>query len=76
MVGGAIPTALIVIGFWMAGALQDLLDGFVLINAEYTVQAGLVEYLREDGVEPLFNALGWSLWLVLAGLAAAVVAAC
>lgn len=74
-IGGIVPTALCVLGFWMAGALQELLDGFVLINARYTYQEGLLHWLATLGLSHLLEGFGWSLWLILAGLVAIVVAA-
>jgi hypothetical protein len=74
--GGAIPTAICVLGFWMSGALQDFLDGFVLVNYRYTAdsaQSGLRRFLGY-GMDQLYNGFGWSLWLVVAGMCLLLVA--
>lgn len=75
MAGGLVPTALCVLGFQLAGARQELFDGFLLINAEYTVQTGLLTFLGADATASLQSGFGWSLWLLLGGLAAILVAA-
>ncbi len=71
VVGGLIPTALICAYFLAVGAFRDFLDGFYLINARYTDQEGLTEFWSETRHE-VIDALGWSLWVLLAGLAASV----
>ena len=73
-IGGLIPTALITAGFALAGALQEFLEGFVLINQRYTQQSGL---LAEPGetIGFLFEGFGASLLLIVAGLVAVVVLA-
>lgn len=70
--GGAIPALLTVVGFALAGALDDLVNGFVLINLHYTDQTGLLTYLR-DKPTSIFHGFGQSLWVLLAGLVLAVV---
>lgn len=71
-VGGIIPTALTCAYFAAVGAFREFLDGFYLINAEYTRQSGLLQFLREERQE-LVDAFGWSLWILLAGLLASMV---
>jgi len=71
-VGGLIPTALTCAYFAAVGAFREFLDGFYLINAEYTRQSGLLEFLGDEAQE-LVDAFGWSLWVLLAGLLASMV---
>lgn len=73
-VGGAAATAAMVLYFWLAGAFEDFLDGFLLLNATSTRQIGLVELVVTD-LEELTSGFGWSLWLVIAGLVSTVVLA-
>lgn len=73
-VGGAIPTALTCGYFLAVGAFGDFVDGFYLINAEYTDQEGLREFLDAEQGE-VVDAFGWSLWVLLAGLAASMLLA-
>ena len=73
-VGGLIPTALISAGFALAGAFSEFLDGFVLINQQYTRQRGLVADFTET-VSFLYEGFGASFVLILAGLVAVVVVA-
>ena len=71
VLGGAIATAVVTGYFVAVDALQEFLDGFLLINAGWTDQTGLREFLE---VEPgaMTDGFGWSLWLILVGLAATV----
>jgi hypothetical protein len=71
-VGGVIPTALTCAYFAAVGAFRDFLDGFYLINAEYTRQSGLLSFL-ENELGEIVSAFGWSLWILLAGLLASIV---
>lgn len=73
-VGGLIPTAIITAGFALAGALQEFLDGFVLINQRYTQQSGLLAAPGET-IGFLFEGFGASLLLITAGLVAVIVLA-
>jgi hypothetical protein len=75
VVGGLIPTTLICAYFLAVGAFRDFLDGFYLINAGYTDQEGLREFLGTGTRHELIDALGWSLWVLLAGLAASFLVA-
>ena len=70
-VGGLIPTALISAGFALAGALQALLDGFVLINSRYTTPGRFYDFYAR--VDLLFEGFGVSFVVILAGLVAVVV---
>ncbi len=74
VVGGLIPTALICAYFLAVGAFRDFLDGFYLINAGYTDQEGLREFW-DDTRHEVIDALDWSLWVLLAGLAASLLVA-
>ena len=71
-IGGLIPTVLITAGFALAGALQEFLEGFVLINQRYTHQSGLLAVPGET-IGFLFEGFGASLLLIVAGLVAVVV---
>ena len=72
--GGAIPAAVAVVAFAAVGALRPFLDGFFLINLEYTQQYGLGHFLthRQDFSR---GGYGTFLWVFLAGLVAALVGA-
>ncbi len=71
-VGGIIPTALTCAYFAAVGAFREFLDGFYLINAEYTRQSGLLGFLDNE-LQEIVDAFGWSLWVLLAGLLASMV---
>lgn len=73
-VGGLIPTAIISAGFALAGAFREFLDGFVLINQQYTRQRGLIADFTET-VSFLYDGFGASFVLILAGLVAMIVVA-
>jgi hypothetical protein len=72
--GGAIPTALAVVGFAAAGALRPFLEGFVLINLRYTEQTGLWRFLTHKQ-DLLQGGYGASLWVFLVGLVSCLVGA-
>lgn len=72
--GGAIPTALTVIGFTVVGALRPLINCFLLINLHYTRQGGIIEYLR-DRPSTLVHGYGPSIVVLAIGLPAAVITA-
>ena len=74
VVGGMVPTALMCGYFLAVGAFREFLDGFYLINAEYTDQSGLREFLGSE-LQEVVDAFGWSLWVLLAGLAASMLLA-
>lgn len=69
--GGIITTLVFVGYFLLAGALTEFWDAFFLINATYTDQTGLLSYLEGEPSE-IFSGFGWSLWLILGGLAAMI----
>lgn len=70
-VGGVVTTALFVVYFVLVDALEEFWNAFYAINATYTRQSGLLYYLAEDPTEILVG-FGWSLILILLGLAAMV----
>ncbi len=71
-VGGLIPTAVITAGFALTGAMQEFLDGFVLINQRYTQQTGvLADFVGTASF--LYEGFGASLVVILAGLVAVTV---
>ena len=72
--GGLLATAAMTAYFVAVGELRAFLDGFLVLNATSTRQSGLLEFL---GLAPaaMLEGYGWSLWLLLAGLAASVVLA-
>ena len=72
--GGAIPTALTVLGFTLAGAFKPLIECFVLINLHYTRQGGIITFFRYDS-GALVHGFGPSLVVLAIGLPAAVVTA-
>lgn len=72
--GGAIPSLATVAVYAAAGRLQVLLDCFVVINARYTSQSGALSDL--GGLwQHLVAGFGWSTWLFVVGLVAAVLLA-
>ncbi|GAA4130354.1 hypothetical protein GCM10022215_43890 [Nocardioides fonticola] len=74
VLGGAVPTALVVAVYAVQGELHRGLLGFLLVNARYTRQTSV--YSAPHFVaDVLWEGYGWSLVLVLAGLVAAVGAA-
>ncbi len=71
-VGGAIP-AVITMAVWAAwGAFGALVDGFALINARYTDQTGIIGFIQGEP-SSMYDGFGPSLWILLLGLALAVV---
>jgi hypothetical protein len=73
-VGGMVPTVLMCGYFLAVGAFREFLDGFYLINADYTRQSGLLGFLDSE-LQEVIDAFGWSLWVLLAGLAASMLLA-
>ena len=70
-VGGLIPTAVITVGFALAGAMTEFLDGFVLINWRYTTPGRSYDFY--DRVDLLIDGFGGSLVVILVGLVAIMV---
>ncbi len=70
-VGGAIPAAITVLVYGVAGELRVLLDSFVLINARYTRQSSPLGDLSRSWDNTVVG-YGWSVWLLLAGLVGAL----
>jgi glycosyl transferase family 87 len=74
LVGGAVPTALVA-GYYVAHhAFHTFLEGFVLINAQYTEQAGPLTHLGR-ALSDLRDGYGPSLAVITVGLVAAPVLA-
>ncbi|MFZ2014744.1 MAG: hypothetical protein WAV00_13050 [Nocardioides sp.] len=66
-IGGAIPVAVLLAYFAAYGALQDLLDGFLLLNLRYTHGRGVTARILAVAVA-MKEGYGVTLWLMLAGL--------
>jgi hypothetical protein len=73
-VGGAAVTALVLLYYAVNGAVHTFLDCFVLINARYTQQSGALAQ-ADANWSSLRGGYGFSLWVILLGLAALPVAA-
>ncbi|MGH3362921.1 MAG: hypothetical protein ACRDOM_10735 [Nocardioides sp.] len=73
-VGGTAPAALCVLGFWLTGALQELIEGFVILPMRYTGFAPFTRTAEKNALE-LVAGFGPGLWVLLAGLVATLVAA-
>ena len=71
---GLATTAVFLVGFALAGALDDFVQCFLVINARYTRQTELIGYLLSDPTD-LWTGFGWTLWVLIAGLVASVVIA-
>lgn len=63
--GGSVVTAATVGYFLLVGALQEFLAGFVLVNAGYTTQRGLLTTLGRNP-DVLGGGYAWS-WILLVG---------
>lgn len=70
--GGAIPAVLTMVVWAVWGAFGDLIDGFVLINAQYTDQTGIIGFIQGEP-SSMYDGFGPSLWVLLLGLVLAVV---
>ena len=70
-VGGAIPAVITMVVWAVWGAFGDLVDGFVLINARYTDQTGIIGFIQGKP-SSMYDGFGPSLWVLLAGLVLAV----
>jgi hypothetical protein len=71
-VGGAIPAVVTMVGFAVWGAFGALVDGFLLINARYTDQTGIIGFVQGEP-SSMYDGFGPSLWVLLLGLVLAVV---
>lgn len=71
-VGGIVATAVVVGYFAVVGALDAFAEGFLFINASSTRQMGLAGFVWGYSGE-MARAWGWSLWLLLAGLASSLI---
>ena len=67
--GGLLPVAVFVVYFALVGALQDFVDAFLLINARYSLAVGFLSRF-DIAWRGMKIGYGYSLWVVLAGLAA------
>jgi hypothetical protein len=72
--GGGIPVVATVAYFAASGALGDLIDGFLLLNARYTHGRSILSRPEKIWTSMQLG-FGDSLWLLLGGLAALVVLA-
>jgi 4-amino-4-deoxy-L-arabinose transferase-like glycosyltransferase len=69
VVGGAVPVAVLVAWFALAGSLHAAVEGFYLINAHYTVPDPVTQYFPDKWLD-LHAGYGITLWLLLAGMVA------
>lgn len=69
--GGTAATAVIVGYFAFVGAFDAFFEGFLFVNTTSTDQVGLITFVTALPTVML-RAWGWSLWLLLAGLAASL----
>jgi len=67
-VGGLVPTSICVLYFVAAGALEESIDAFLLINARYSLAVPLTSDLTGNW-SALQNGYGASLWVMVVGLA-------
>ncbi|MGH3362922.1 MAG: hypothetical protein ACRDOM_10740 [Nocardioides sp.] len=72
--GGILTTGLFALGFWLAGALDALIECFLLINLGYTEQAGVLEDVGA-AVSFTIDGFGWSLAVIVTGLVGAIAVA-
>jgi hypothetical protein len=72
--GGLVPTALVVAWYLAIGALEELLDNFVLISLEHARSPSLLRHPTQT-LEGLSGHYGASLWILPVGLAAVVLVA-
>jgi hypothetical protein len=70
-VGGAVPTAITVLGYLAIGRLQLFLDAFLLVNLRYTDQGSMLDRPAVLWAS-LSGAYGWSVWVIGLGLATLV----
>jgi hypothetical protein len=73
--GGLLTVGLALAGFAAAGALRDLLDGFLLLNATNAEAPSPALTRRGEVWNRLVAGFGWSMLVVLGGLVALWVAA-
>jgi GNAT superfamily N-acetyltransferase len=72
--GGTATTAVVVVYYAAHGAVHTFLEGFVLINAQYTTQPSPFQFLHYVW-RSLREGFGPSLWVIVAGLVAVLVLA-
>jgi len=69
VIGGLVPTVVVMAYYAAHGAVHTFLEGFVLINAQYTVQPS--PFSHTDAVwMDLRSGYGASLWVIVLGLLA------
>jgi Dolichyl-phosphate-mannose-protein mannosyltransferase len=68
VVGGLVPAVACIVYFAIAGALKEFIDAFLLINAKYTVADPLLTRFEKKWATMEW-AYGFSLWVMLVGLA-------
>ncbi len=72
LLGGAAATAVVVVYYVLEGALHTFLEGFVLINAQYTHQSNATTAFAPIWAN-LFVGYGALTWVIVFGLAAVLV---
>ena len=73
LIGGAAVSAVVFVYYALYGAVHTFLDCFVLINAQYTQQAGALADLSSNWGSLRYG-YGPSVWMILIGLTALPVA--
>lgn len=68
-IGGAVPSALVLAAYAVAGKLSIFLDAFVLINARYTQQSSPLGSLPQLW-RTLGTGFGWTRWVLVVGMLA------
>lgn len=70
-VGGLVPLALCLVYFLLVGALQDFIEAFFLINAQYTSANPMSDNFAQAWTD-LQEGYGASLWVVIVGIVAII----
>ena len=73
-VGGAVPTALCVLGFWLADALKEFVYGTLVLSARYTGFAPFTRTTAKNSQE-LLAGFGPGVWVLVIGLVTTLVVA-
>ena len=73
-VGGAVPTGLCLLGFWLAGALDEFFSSVFILSVKYT---GFFPFTHGAGqnTRQLIHGFGPGFWVLVVGLAATLAAA-
>jgi hypothetical protein len=69
VIGGTVPTLIVVAYYAAQSAVHTFLEGFVLINAQYTVQPSPLSHADAVWTD-LRSGYGASLWVIVLGLVA------